>query len=825
MIMAGGEGTRLRPLTANQPKPMLTIANRPMMEHIVDLVKLHGLTDIVVTLAFMANAIRNYFGDGSELGVRMAYSAEEKPLGTAGSVLNARDELDGRFLVISGDVLTDIDLSALVALHEARGALATIALKSVESPLEFGIVIAREDGSIERFLEKPSWGEVFSDTVNTGIYVLEPEVLDFIEPGVPVDFAGDVFPRLLQAGKPIFAYVDDGYWEDVGTVEAYLRAHRDVLNQKVRINVPGFALRAGIWLGEGAEVHPTARIDGPALIGDNASVGQGAHLSEYSIVGPNVKIGSDVFLERSIVHEGTYLGAGVRLRSAVVGRSSTLRQGSRCEEGVVLGEECVVGAHAVVKTGVKIYPFKTVESGAIVNSSIVWESRGARSLFGGVGVAGLANVDITPELAVRLSMAYASTLGKGAAVTMSRDTSKAARVLKRAVMVGCNAAGVDVEDLEVATVPVTRHQVRTGRSQGGITVRLLADDPDSVLLRFLDGQGMDMDQVSQRRVERLYNREDFRRSRAADIGDIGFPSRALESYTADLIAAVDLDAVRSAHLKVVLDYAFGAASFVMPNVLAKLDAEVLALNPYATTARAMGFDRTSRGSQVSELVRASGAHLGVVIDPDGEQLTIVDDVGRVLDDDEALLLFVHLATRVDPASRIAVPVSATMRAEEICKASGAEIVWTKMSAAGLIDDAARAGVDVACSQSGCFAFPAFIPAVDAVAAFVHLVAWMALAGASLSKVASSLPRVHIARQSVPTPWEQKGAVMRSIMESAPPTGLVLVDGVKIVDDDGWTLIAPDPQEPLTHIWAEGQSEVEAKSRAHGWTVRIRQVLH
>src|SRR3974390_2529689 len=213
VIMAGGEGTRLRPLTSNQPKPMMPIANRPMMEHIVELLKNHGFSDIVVTVAYQANAIRTYFGNGSEFGARMVYATEETPLGTAGSVRNAMEELDDAFLVISGDVLTDIDLSAIVDFHREKKAMATIALKAMENPLEFGIVIAREDGSLDRFLEKPSWGQVFSDTINTGIYVLEPEIFDFIPAGRAVDFSEEVFPGVLEAGKPLFGYVTGGYWE------------------------------------------------------------------------------------------------------------------------------------------------------------------------------------------------------------------------------------------------------------------------------------------------------------------------------------------------------------------------------------------------------------------------------------------------------------------------------------------------------------------------------------------------------------------------------------------------------------------------------------
>src|ERR1700722_1179530 len=520
VIMAGGEGTRLRPLTSNQPKPMMPIVNRPMMEHIVELLKKHGFDDIVVTVAFQANAIRTYFGNGSEFGVRMVYATEENPLGTAGSVRNAMDELVESFLVISGDVVTDLDLAAIVEFHREKKALATIALKAMENPLEFGIVITHDDGSIERFLEKPTWGQVFSDTINTGIYVLEPEVFDYIEPAKPVDFSADVFPRLLEEGKPLFGYVAEGYWEDVGTLDAYIKAHQDALDAQVALDIPGFRLGGGIWLGEGSEIDPAATVNGPAVIGDYSRVEAGAHLAEYTVLGSNVRVGPDAFIERSVVPDNAYLGPGVRLRGPVGGRSSDLRRGARLEEGVVLGDECFVGEHAVINPGVKVYPFKTVEHGAIVNSSIVWESRGARNLFGRLGVAGLANVDISPELAVRLAMAYGTTMKKGSTVVASRDTSRAARVLKRALMVGLNAAGVDVADLEVATVPVTRFGVRNEGGAGGLSVRLARDDPQSVIIRFFDSGGIDISEAAQKKIERLFYREDFRRSLAGEIGDL-----------------------------------------------------------------------------------------------------------------------------------------------------------------------------------------------------------------------------------------------------------------------------------------------------------------
>ena len=825
VIMAGGEGTRLRPLTSNQPKPMLPMANIPMMEHVVNLLRTHGFKDIVVTVAFMANAIRTYFGDGSEFGVRMVYATESTPLGTAGSVRNAKDELDERFLVISGDVLTDIDLGAVVDFHDSRGALATLALKAVENPLEFGIVITNEDGSIERFLEKPTWGQVFSDTINTGIYVLEPEIFDFIPEGQAVDFSGESFPAALAAGKGLFGYVADGYWEDVGTLEAYLSSHQDILDGRVQVDIEGFPLRPGVWVGKGAEIDPSVELVGPAVIGDNCVVGPGARLGAYCTLGRNVRIGDNAVVERSVVHDNTYLGSGVRVEGSVLGRGSDLRQGVRCEEGVVLGDECFVGAHAEISAGVKIYPFKTVEAGAIVNSSIVWESRGARSLFGRDGVRGLANVDISPELAVRLSMAWASTLEKGATITSSRDTSRAARVLKRAIMVGCNAAGVNVDDLEAATVPVTRFQVTSSKSSAGVTVRLDAEDPQSVVLRFFDKDGIDVDETTQRKIERLYHREDFRRVLAREIGDLGFPPRTLEHYTQALIDSVDLSSARAAGLKLVLDYSFGTSSFVMPNLLAKIEAEVLVVNPYANTASVLTFDRSAAAARVADLVRASGAHLGAVLDPGGEFVDIVDDEGHMLSHDEALLVLVTLITEAVPGARIALPVAASGAAERICRDAGAEIVWTKLSASSLMDVARSEKVTLAASQSGGFIFPAFLPAFDGAATLVNLISLLTSTGRKLSDLVAAMPPVRIAHQSVHTPWDQKGMLMRTLVERSQGRELVLVDGVKVLEDDGWALVLPDPEEPLTHVWAEAPSASGAEARVQEYTTRLEHLLH
>jgi mannose-1-phosphate guanylyltransferase/phosphomannomutase len=824
VIMAGGEGTRLRPLTSNQPKPLMSLANRPMMEHVVKLLRRHGFQDIVVTLAFLPQTIRAYFGDGSEFGVRMVYATEETPLGTAGSVGNAKDELDDTFLVISGDVLTDIDLSAVIAFHQEKKAVATLGLKSMDNPLEFGIVITRDDGTIERFLEKPTWGQVFSDTVNTGIYVLEPDVFDYIPEGQVVDFSESVFPKMLADGKTLAGHVAEGYWEDVGTLEAYMRAHRDVLDGKVEVDLPGFRVAEGVWLGEGSEVDPAADIVGPVIIGDYCRVEAGAQLGAYTVLGANVMVREDAFLERTVVHDNAYLGKAVRLRGAVVSRSCDLRAYARLEEGVVLGDDCFVGEHAVINPGVRVYPFKSVEPGAIVNSSIVWESRGSRSLFGQGGISGLANVDVTAELACRVAMAYGTTITKGATVTTSRDSSRAARALKRAIHAGLNSAGVDVDDLEMAPVPVTQFQVRTRQTQGGITVRLARDDPQSVIIRFFGPDGIDLDEGAQRKIERTYYRQDFRRAFAAEIGDIGFAPRALEHYTTALIRGVDIEAVQSVGFQLVVDYAYGSTSVLMPNVLAKLGADVLAVNPYASTAGAAAFDPGVHARRVAQMVRTSNAHLGAVIDPDGERIILVDDVGHVLTHNEALLSLVHLVASQEESARIALPVAVSRAAEEAAADHGARIVWTKLSSSHLMETAWRGGIALACSQDGGYIFPDFLPAYDATATLVHVLELLARSGQRLSKLVAGLPPVSIAHETVVTPWEEKGVIMRLLVERLKDRELVLVDGVKVLHENGWALVLPDPQEPLTHVWAEGASDAEARGLAQEYARRIQQMM-
>jgi len=813
--MAGGQGSRLRPLTSNQPKPMLPIVGQPMMQHILRLLRRHGATDVVATVQFLASIIRNFFGDGSDLGISLSYATEEEPLGTAGSVKNAEAFLDDTFLVISGDALTDLDLSAVIAFHRQREAAVTVVTKRVEDPLEFGIVIAEEDGRIDRFLEKPGWGEVFSDTINTGVYVIEPEVMGFIPPGEEFDFAADVFPLLLDKGLPMYAYRSDGYWTDVGNLDSYMQAHRDVLDGRVEVEIEGFELSEGVWLGEGAEIDPAANIVGPAYVGENSRVEGGATIREYTALGSNVVVKGGAFVHRAVVHDNAYVGPGASLRGCVVGKNTDIKSNARLEEGVVVADECYVGDGAVLNPQVKVYPFKSVDSGALVTQSIIWEARGSRNLFGERGVAGLMNIDVTPEMALRLALAFGSTLPKTSVVTACRDVTRTARIVKRAMIAGFNAAGVNCHDLELVPTPVARHYARSTRAVAGVVVRTAPDDASAVEIQFFDERGVDIDASMQRKVERTFYRDDFRRAYHHEIGELTFPARGREYYTRGLTDAVNLDAIRDRGPKLVVDYSFGAANLTAPPILGRAGADVLAVNAALDEDRVVmdQADVENHLLALSGMVRTSGADLGVLIDATAERVRLVDDRGRPLDGTAGLLAFVHLVTRAHDAPRIAVPVTATRRVQELVAAAGGEVQWTKVMPSALMAAADEGGVVFAGDAAGGFIFPDFLAAFDGVLSLVKLLEYLAVADTRLSEVVDALPPVHMVELDVPMPWEEKGTVMRRLLEREEGGDLDVTDGVKIHRDRDWALVIPHPVEPLVRVLAEADSVEAAGSLA------------
>jgi mannose-1-phosphate guanylyltransferase/phosphomannomutase len=825
VVMAGGEGTRLRPLTSNQPKPMVPIVGKPCMEHILELLREHGLTDVIVTVAFLPQAIRSYFGEGDTLGLNIGYSVEESPLGTAGSVRLAARQLDETFLVISGDALCDLDLTKLIEFHKERGAAVTIGLKSVDNPLEFGIVVTDDEGRIERFLEKPSWGQVFSDTINTGIYVLEPEVLKHVPPDRPYDFSKELFPYLLEMGRPLYGYVMDGYWQDIGNLDQYRQANFDALDERVRLNVPGIRIRGNVWLGEGVEIADLEQVEGPALIGNYCRIAPGATVGEYSVLSNTVTLRERARTTRSVIDSSTHIGRSVLIEGAVLGRSCDVRAHVRIHEGVAVGDEVTIGAESVIMPGVRIYPYKEVESGAQINESLIWESRATTRLFGRDGVAGLVNVDLTPEVAVRIAAALGTALKRDARVVASRESSPACRMIKRAMITGFTSAGLEVGDLRVLPSAVARHLLKAEGYEAGFHVGMSQVDPEVVQIRFFEQPGIPLSPSLQKEIEKNFTRGELRRVGFGDIGRITYPARVRETYAQDLLASLDRAAIRTRGFRLVVDYGFSAASYVLPDVLGPLGVEAVSAHGFTT-------DRSDPGSallreaigQVKQLVPAVGADFGVVFDRAAERLYLVDERGREIPVEQALLLFLRLIGSNGKRGKLAFPITVTSQVEHLLEGSGLEVVRTPASLADLTKAAAEEGVIFAGAVGGGYVFPQFLPAYDAIASLCNLLELLAPVRRPLSQLVADLPAPTLVHRQLPCPWAMKGVVMRVLTERLRDGRLDLLDGIKVFDDRGWAQVLPDPDEPLIHIYAEGTTPEQSKELEQEFRHMVEEIM-
>ncbi len=811
--MAGGEGTRLRPLTSNQPKPMVPIVGRPCMEHIVELLREHGFDEIIVTAAFMPQAIRSYFGDGESHGVEIRYSVEESPAGTAGSVRLAADELDDTFLVISGDALCDVDLSELVRFHRERQACVTIGLKSVDNPLEFGIVVTDEEGRVERFLEKPSWGQVFSDTINTGIYVLEPEVLRHVPIGRPYDFSRELFPLLLEMGRPLYGLALEGYWQDIGNLDQFSQANFDVLDERVRVTIPGMRLRGNIWLGDGVELEEIERVEGPAFIGNHCRISADARVGPYAVLGSGVTLREHAVVTRSIIDTRTYVGRSAVVEGAIIGRSCDVRSHARVQEGAAVGDECTLGRESVVMPGVRIYPFKEVEAGTLVDRNLIWEARAASRLRGGAAVTGLVNVDLTPEIALRLGMALGTALDRGATVVASRAPQPACRLLKRALIAGITSAGIHVEDLRVMPSAVNRHALKAAGLSAGVHVRPSSSDPEAVQIQIFETPGIELTPELEKEIDKHFSRQEFRRASFADLGELTYPSRAAESYAADLLRTLDVERIRSRRFRIAVDYCYSSASLILPLILGELGVEAISVHAHVAGRGAIAAAVDGRGDslqQAKRLVAALGADLGVAMDQAAERLYLVDEQANEVPVEQALLLFVSLLGRDGARGSVALPVTTTSLAEQLLDGTGLTVRRTQASLAALTRASTVEGTVFAGAATGGFVFPGFLPAYDAVASLANLLELLAPVDRPLSELVAGLPRTTVIHRELRCPWALKGTVMRVLTERLKERRTDLLDGIKVIDDRGWAQVIPDASEPIVHLYAEGDTEAEAE---------------
>ncbi len=808
VIMAGGEGTRLRPLTCGKPKPMVPIANKPVMEHIIDLLKRHSIVDVAATLQYMPDLIKEFFGDGNSFGIKMRYYIEQKPLGTAGSVKNAEDFLDETFLVISGDALTDIDLNRAIAFHKDKRAFATLILKKVDIPLEYGVVVTDCDDRIIRFLEKPSWGEVFSDTVNTGIYILSPEIFRYMKKDEKFDFSRDLFPIFLKEKKPMYGYITEEYWCDIGDIRAYMQANSDILNGIVSVNIPGSRTAAGIWIGSDTVIDEDVRLKAPCIIGARCHIRKGTIIDSFSVIGDNSTVSEHCGIKRSLVWKNTNLGSNVQLRGSIICNNAIVKQGASVFEQSVVGEHSVIGERAVIKPSVKIWPDKFVEQGAEINANLVWGSKAGRPLFGNRGVTGEINTDIAPEFAVRLGAAFGAINGNTGTLGVSCDGSSGAMMIKNAFACGLVSSGIQVNDFKRLLLPAFRSAVRFYRLDGGVHVSGCQSNVSKLYIDFIDKSGSNIARNIERKIESTFIRGDFNRCEGDCLRDVKQIDGFDEFYLKNILQGVKAKS---------LDYkiAVSSSSLCVSNVITGL------LRDLGCAANIVSVDSDYRRSSVDvahlcRAVRTGVYDLGVSIEESCEKMMLVDSRGRLVTEDMFIALISMILLKKIRGGTVVVPVSASHTIEKIAEECHGNVLRTKTSTRDIMGTLLGTdGKEELLEQ--------FTLHFDAFAGLVRLLDYMSSARISLSQLVDMLPAIHMHRQEVECSWDSKGKVIRRLIQEHTGNRLETLEGVKMYNDNGWVLVLPDGEKPICSVIGESVNAEFAEELTNIYVRKVREI--
>ncbi|MCS7183149.1 MAG: sugar phosphate nucleotidyltransferase [Thermoanaerobaculum sp.] len=828
IIMAGGFGTRIRPLSANIPKPLLPVVNRPILELVLENLRQHGMREAILLTYHEPAKIRQALGDGSRFGMKLTFYQAEQDYGTAGAVAHGAQLVPSdRYLVLSGDVVCDFDLSAILRFHEAKKAKVTITLTRVANPLQFGIVIVDGDFRIRRFLEKPTWGEVFSDTVNTGVYVLQAEVLKEVPLDEPYDFSRDLFPRLLQANVPLYGCVVQGYWRDIGDPESYLEVHQDFFAGTLRLIPAGTLRQVGgrpYWAEGSVEVASSAEVRGTVVLGEGCRVGEGARLEDV-VLGPQVEVGEGAEVRRSVVWTGSRLGAGTRLERAVVGAGVQTGEHVVIEQGAIVADATVLGRGVRVKEGVKIWPSKVVEDHAVVHSNLVYAERWRTSAFEEGAVTGLTNLELTPEVAARLGAAYGTLLAPGSTILTARDGHPASRMLRRAFVGGVGSTGVHVVDLGLMPVPVLRYKLKGFGEKGGVSFQQVQLVRGMTSIRFFDEHGVDISTAFAKSVERVFLREEFRRVRHQEIGLIFEQPRVLDLYAEAYLKALG-EGPLSQRYRLVVDYAHSAAVVILPRLLAELGCDVVTLNAHTEREEALlPADIPKALERLAAIVKALEAHMGVFLYPDGEKLVVLDDQGRIWQGMELVSLFIALLVAQRPAGgEVVLPAFAPSTFARTLEAANIRVRETLSAPRALIEASRQKGVIFASAGDGDFIFPVLHCAPDALFAVGSFIKAASEVGEPLSELAKRAPKTNVAHWSIPCPVEKKGRIMRQVVDRCAGLDMSFLEGVKVTRDEGWVLLRPDRLRPALHVHAEGPTQQAAHQMAAAFAAQVEELV-
>lgn len=806
IIMAGGKGTRLRPITCELPKPMVPIVNMPLMEHLILLLKNHGIIDIGVTLMYLPQKIKNYFGDGTKWGVRLTYFEEETPRGTAGSLLGASTFLDDTFVVLSGDCITDLDLTEAIAYHRSKKVIATLVLTTVRYPQSFGIVSTSNCNYITGFLEKPSRGEVFSDLVNTGIYILEPNILAYIEAGKTFDFSRDLFPKLMNKGVMLLGYITYRYWSDVGTLEAYINTQVDYLDQKLNTFLIKKHPRNNISIGPSTIIEPTAKINGPCVIGSNCYIGHRVVIDQYTVIGDNSFIEDRAYIKRSILLNNCTIGYGCELRGSVLGTRVRLMQYVSCYENVAIGEECVLHEHSIIKQNMKIWPGKTIHSLSVVDRNIIWASQYRPDIFHSGGMSGTINVDITPEFASRLGSAYGSVIGQGRGVVVSSDEFNTSNLFKHAFISGLMSVGVHVYHFCKMSVPMSRQAVHMLQAAGGVHVKRSNDSPEKLEVDFFDEKGANADYDLGKNIESVFYKEDFLRCRARSIPAINDIYDFYLDYIDYLKTRVDMECIRQNTPSILIASNGESMLSFIHNIFKQLGILVGGeiLIKYMDT------------KSIRNVEHFFHADLTAFVDRSGEKLVLIDSKGQEIDEDLFFLFTSFILLHSVPRCNIVAPLKITYQLENMAAKCGGTVKRVNSSKHAILKEMMKTNVYTDTINQ-------YMLQYDAVASLIKIIEYLCKNQTTLNNLIELLPDYHIGHTAILCPFEQIGKVMRVLLLDKNAYRH-LFGGIKVIFKTVWVLVTPDCQKPILHLYSEGSTRQETDKFLHLYSRKLKKII-
>ncbi|WP_345969071.1 sugar phosphate nucleotidyltransferase [Sulfurimonas sp. HSL1-6] len=826
VVMAGGFGTRIQPLTHSRPKPMLPIVNRPMMEHTMLTLKELGITEFIVLLYFKPDVIRDYFKDGSHLGINITYVLPDDDYGTAGAVKLAEEHIgDDNFIIISGDLVTDFDFKKIFDYHAQKDSKLTITLTSVENPLEFGVVIANEEGRIEKFLEKPSWGEVFSDTINTGIYVIEPEILSYIPSNENFDFAKDLFPLLMREGVPLMAGNAEGYWRDVGNPESYRDVYEDILGGRVKVQMPPVRRQypdGVLFSDEPYELDSSVEIIGTVVLGRNVTIGKGTKLNNV-VVGDDCEIGKESKVRNSVLWERVNVDKHALFDGCVICNDNTIGKNVTAKAGMILAEECEIGQLVTVEKDVTIWPHKVIEDAAIVSRSVILGSRYKNSIFENGYVIGKSNVELSCEMATKLAEAFGAQLPIGSTVVMARDYNKGSRMLKRAFVGGLLSSGVNVKDYNGIPSSVLRCSLSMDNGVvAGVYFRQQIDDPTSTVITFYNHEALRINNEVAKKVEKAFFKETFRRVDFSQIGQIFESDHAKEyaAYQKQMERLFDAHLFKRGGYRIAVDVMHGMGYEVYPDILRDMEVDNIIFNAYADEQRLANINSLVKRSvsDLSAVIQSMQLDAGFLVYPYGQRLEIVCDEGKVLEKQTALYIVLTLLNMEARERGEKMKVFLPTWAADIVYFDALEI--ERGQYANFKSEQMRQ-YDLVATGEGNFAFTAFATHRDSMFATLKILELMIKFDVKLSDLIASLPKFYYRAAQAACSQSHKGKMMRRFLEDAKGKDASTLDGVKIwLDANDWILMIPDQYNDSLNLYIQAESDERGEEILSEYTAKI-----